>query len=167
MLDSQNRSSSLVHPRFRLAEMRDVAAIVEIINAAFRVERFFIGRDRTDADSVRTLMATGQFILAEDSERLAGCVYVELRKERGYFGLLSVDPARQKSGLGTGLIAAAENYFREAGCRFSDMRIVNIRAELPPFYRRLGYVEISTSPFIAEAKPKLPCHFINMSKPLA
>jgi N-acetylglutamate synthase-like GNAT family acetyltransferase len=112
MLGSHNQSSSLAHPRFRLAEMRDVAAIVEIINAAFRVERFFIGRDRTDADSVRTLMATGQFILAEDSERLAGCVYVELRKERGYFGLLSVDPARQKSGLGTGLIAAAENYFR-------------------------------------------------------
>ena len=48
-----------------------------------------------------------------------------------------------------------------------DLQIVNLRTELPPFYRRLGYAESGEMPFAAEAKPKLPCHFIRMSKPLA
>jgi hypothetical protein len=46
-----------------------------------------------------------------------------------------------------------------------DLRIVNLRADLPPFYRRLGYVETGTEPFAADAKPSQPCHFIKMSKP--
>jgi len=41
-----------------------------------------------------------------------------------------------------------------------------LRAELPAFYRRLGYVETRTEPFKADAEPKMPCHFIVMSKPL-
>jgi hypothetical protein len=47
-----------------------------------------------------------------------------------------------------------------------DLRIVNLREELPPFYRRLGYVETGTAPFPEEIKSKLPCHFVLMSKPL-
>lgn len=47
-----------------------------------------------------------------------------------------------------------------------DLRIVNLREELPPFYRRLGYVETGTAPFQEEIKSKLPCHFVLMSKPL-
>ncbi len=152
--------------RFRFAESPDTHRIVALINAAFRVERFFIERDRTDPDSIRRYMRTGKFLLAEDDAGLAGCVYVELRGERGYFGLLAVDPPCQNSGLGRALVAEAENYFRHAGCRSSDLRIVNLRAELPAFYRLLGYVETATEPFHSDEPPKLPCHFILMSKPL-
>jgi ribosomal protein S18 acetylase RimI-like enzyme len=115
---------------------------------------------------VRGLMEKGNFLLVEDGPTLAGCVYVELRGDRGYLGLLSVDPAHQRSGLGRQLVAAAEHFFRAAGCRFSDLRIVNVRAELTAFYRGLGYVETGTSPFVADAPAKLPAHFITMSKPL-
>ena len=151
---------------FRHARASDVEAIVRLINAAFQVERFFLERDRTNPEMIRSLMEKGKFLLAEDGPSLAGCVYVELRGERGYFGLLSVDPARQRLGLGRQLVAAAEDFFRGAGCRFSDLRIVNLRKELPALYRSLGYVETGTTPFTAGVPLKLPAHFIMMSKPL-
>jgi predicted N-acetyltransferase YhbS len=151
----------------RAATPADVDAIVRVINAAFKVERFFIDRDRTDADTVCERMQKGNFLLAEDPTRaLAGCVYVEVRGDRGYFGLLAVDPTRQKSGLGKLLVAELEDHFRRAGCHWSEMRIVNLRSELPAFYHRLGYVETGTLPFTAPVAPKLHCHFIVMSKKL-
>ncbi len=152
--------------RLRFAQEPDVNGIVRLINTAFRVERFFIERNRTNPQTVRAMMMKGRILLAEDESGLAGCIYLELRGERGYFGLLSVDPSRQRCGLGRRLVLAAEDYFRQAGCRFSDMRIVNLRAELPEFYRRLGYAPTGTEPFTADVQPKLACHFINFSKPL-
>ena len=93
-------------------------------------------------------------------------MYVELQGERAYFGLLAVDPARQHRGLGRRLIDEAENHARADGCHAMDLRIVNLREELPPFYRRLGYVETGTAPFPEGIKSKLPCHFVVMCKPL-
>ena len=154
--------------KIRWAEARDVAAIVRLINVAFRTaESFFIERDRISAELLQPMLEKGNFLLAEDAAGLAACVLIELRGQRAYFGLLAVDPARQHRGLGRRLVDAAENHARAAGCGAMDLRIVNLRAELPPFYRRLGYVETGTAPFPEEIKSKLPCHFILMSKPLA
>ncbi|MBZ5611322.1 MAG: GNAT family N-acetyltransferase [Acidobacteriia bacterium] len=150
--------------RLRIAEPADVEAIARLINLAFRVERFFIERDRIDTGAVRELTSKGKFILAEDCASLLGCIYVELRGERGYLGLLAVDPSRQRSGIGSHLMAAAEQRCLDAGCRFADLRIVNVREELPAYYQRLGYLPTGTSPFSADAQPKLPCHFVNMTK---
>jgi GNAT superfamily N-acetyltransferase len=130
------------------------------------VESFFIEGDRIEADGVRKLRGTGQFLIAQDDAGIAACVYVEQRGERAYLGLLSVDPLRQRSGLGSRLVAAAEDHARACGIHHMDLRIVNLRLELPEFYRRLGYLVTGTSPFPPEAAPKQPCHFINMSKAL-
>ena len=96
---------------------------------------------------------------------VSGCVYVELRGPRAYLGLLSVDPVRQGGGVGKKLIAAAEKYARGHGCGHMDIRVVNLRAELPPYYRALGYEETGTEEFHGEPV-KLPCHFVVMSKAL-
>lgn len=77
-----------------------------------------------------------------------------MRRERGYFGLLAVDPARQRSGAGARLIAAAEEYCRSAGRHFMDLTLVNLRTELPPYYRRFGYVENGTLPFPPDQSEK-------------
>jgi len=137
------------------------------VNAAFRPERLFIAADRTNPEKVRALMQKGTFLLTEEASILTGCVYVELRDERGYFGLLAVDPALQRSGLGSRLVAAAEEYCRAAGSGFMDLTIVNLRLDLPPFYRRLGYVESGTLPFPPDQHPNQPCHLVRMSKALA
>jgi N-acetylglutamate synthase-like GNAT family acetyltransferase len=153
--------------QIRWAEARDAAAIVRLINLAFRAaESFFVEGDRITAEILRPMLQRGKFLVAEDAAGLAGCVYVELRGERAYFGLLAVDPARQHHGLGRRLVDESENHARAAACRAMDLRIVNLREELPPFYRRLGYVETGTEPFPAEIESKLPCHFVLMSKPL-
>jgi N-acetylglutamate synthase-like GNAT family acetyltransferase len=151
----------------RTAQLDDAENIARLVNAAFRPERFFIAADRTNPDKVRELLQKGKFLLVEEDGLLAGCVYVELRGERGYFGLLAVDPSLQRSGLGSRMVAAAEAYCRDAGCRFMDLTIVNLRAELPGFYNRLGYVESGTLPFPPDQHPNQPCHLVRMSKSLA
>lgn len=152
--------------RLRVADIRDAEAIVSVINAAFRkAEGFLLDRDRIDLPAVRELLQRGKFLVAED-EFLCGCVYVEQRADRSYLGLLSVDPQLQKSGLGSRLMTAAETFCDKAGSRFMDLQIVSVRKELPEFYHRRGYFETSTAPFPAGLNPKLPCHFILMSKPL-
>ena len=138
---------------------------MRVINAAFNpAEQFFIDGDRIDLAQARAHFTSGVFLVTED---FSGCVYVELRGDRAYFGLLSVDPAVQNGGIGKRLIAAAEDHAWCHGCRHMDIRVVNLRGELPPFYRRLGYVETGKEAFPEDAPAKLPCHFVCMSKELA
>src|SRR5437773_12057455 len=125
----------------RTATPADAESIARLINAAFRPERFYIDSDRINPEKVSALLAKGKFLLLFDDAVLVACVYTELRGERGYFGLLSVDPSRQRGGIGGRLIDAAEQECRSAGCRFMDLTLVNLRMELPPYYRRFGYVE--------------------------
>lgn len=152
----------------RAAQESDAETLVQLINRAFLVERVFLEHDRIDLEGVRQFLTSGAFLIAiaEEDSLPAACVYVEVKAGRGYFGLLSVDPARQGSGLGKRLIAAAEDYCRQAGCAFMDLQIVNLREELPAFYRKFGYEWTGTAPFPAGAVTKLPCHFVKMSKRL-
>jgi GNAT superfamily N-acetyltransferase len=151
---------------FRPATDADVPALVTLINLAFEVERDFVIGDRTDAAEVRELMARGPFLV--DAE-LTGCVYVSvLDAPRGYFGLLSVDPSAQGRGLGRRLIAAAEAYARAAGCTVMDLKTVDLRVELQPFYQRLGY-RLTGETRIPEAKTSRftrPLKFLCMEKVL-
>ena len=159
----------------RIANREDAERITTVINSAFRrAEEFFIDRDRIDVESVLHFLDTGEFLLAECEGTLLGCVYVEARpihdghpgEERAYLGLLAVDPEHQQAGLGSILMDAAEDYCRGQGARFMDIKVVNLRKELPDYYHRRGYIETGTSPFPADLETKLPVHFIDMSKPL-
>jgi N-acetylglutamate synthase-like GNAT family acetyltransferase len=152
----------------RFAEESDLAALMALINKAFKVEAFFIVRDRLIPEETVAYFKKGRFLIGEENSTIAGVVYVELRGDRCYFGLLSVDPSRQKSGLGRRLIAAAEEFAREMGSHHMDITVVNLRTELPPFYRKLGYIENGTEPVRPEMVPRLlqPAHFIKMTKPL-
>jgi predicted N-acetyltransferase YhbS len=151
----------------RIAAPADAAKVTAVINAAFRIaEGFFVDGPRISQVEVEQLLVKGLFLLAETDGELNGCVYVELRGKRSYLGLLSVNPGSQRGGLGSLLMQEAENYCQAQGARFMDILIVNLRDELPAFYRQRGYVETGTTAFPADIETKLACHFINMSKPL-
>jgi predicted N-acetyltransferase YhbS len=152
--------------QIRIADQADAPAITALINAAFVVERFFLEHDRITLDEVRAKFETGQFLLLHEADSIAGCVYLEPRGERAYLGLLSISPLRQKQGLSRRLMDAAEKHSVSKGHRFIELTIVNLREELPGFYRRLGYVECGASPFTAGVQTKLPCHFVHMTKEL-
>jgi GNAT superfamily N-acetyltransferase len=146
----------------------DIPDLVRVINAAYEVEKFFVEGDRTDKDTIRRMMSAGVFLTARDeSSRLTGCVYVELRDDRGYFGMLSVDPSTQGRGLGRRLVDAAEDYARENGCVAMDIRVVNLRTELPPFYRKLGYLETGDIEPAHDPRELQSFHFVRMSKALS
>jgi len=172
--------------RVRIAAQEDAGRITTVINSAFRpAEAFFVEGDRVDLKDVLNFLSSGKFLLAESEDTVLGCVYVETgpidsdhalncrpdiaqahSQDRAYLGLLAVDPAQQQGGVGSMLMDAAEDYCRGLGLRFMDIKVVNLREGLSGFYRRRGYVETGTSDFPAEVKTRLPCHFIEMSKPL-
>lgn len=156
--------------RVRLAELTDIAAIASLINDAFRIaEGFFIDGDRIDEPGVKKLFKSGHFLLAEQDANLVGCVYVELKSLvplRSYLGLLSVAPSQQHAGIGSQLMEFAESYCRNHESTAMDILVVNLREELPAFYESRGYAVTGSSPFPVDGTTKLPCHFIEMSKPL-
>lgn len=151
----------------RPATAEDVSVLTGLINRAFDVERFFKDGDRITAEEVAGLLTRGRFLLlAAPGQPPIAAIYVEVRGDRGYFGLLSVEPGRQGGGIGKRLVAAAETSCREAGCTAMDIKVVNLRTELPPIYRKLGYRETGTLPFEDPVDTLLPIHFLTMSKPL-
>lgn len=162
---SSTRNAHLI---FRCAGVDDRASMVELINSAFAVEKFLEG-NRTNERELAERMQKGEFLLGhDDSGTLVAAVYVELRGPRGYFGMLAVDPKRQGSGIGRKMVEAAEEYCREKGCTAMDLTVLSLRPELPPLYRKLGYVENGTEEFRPSRplKDSLQCHCIVMSKAL-
>jgi ribosomal protein S18 acetylase RimI-like enzyme len=152
----------------RSATAADRPRLIPLINSAFSIESFIDGT-RTNDEQLATMMEKGTVLVAEDDfGSLLGSVYTELRGSRGYLGMLAVDPAHQGSGLGRRLLTAAEDRFRAQGCRAVDITVLSLRPELPPVYRRFGFVEIGTEPFYPHSplKDGVDCHCIVMSKKL-
>lgn len=150
----------------RVAHDADIPALVAVINAAYLVEAFFKRGDRTDARELRQLMETGRFLVLDGPDELQGCVYVEVNRDKGYLGMLSIDPSRQHQGLGARLIQAAEDACRSAGCTSMELQVVSLRTELPPYYRKFGYVDVGIREFAQTGEWMQPCHFIVMGKAL-
>jgi len=150
----------------RTAKVTDIPCLVKMINAAFAVETFLDGT-RTNPEHLSAAMKVGSFLLMEDATgRLLGSVYAEVRGPRGYMGMLSVAPNHQGSGLGRALVEAAEGHLRLQGCEVVDITVLNLRPELPPLYRRFGYVQSGIESFARPdtLKPGVECHCIVMTK---
>jgi GNAT superfamily N-acetyltransferase len=152
---------------FREASELDVPVLVPLVNRAFEIEKYFSGGDRTDADEMLRLMQDGTYLVSEDEQGPLGCVYVKINGTAGYFGMLAVDPGRQKSGMGAKLIAAAEDLARKQGCSVMEITVVNVRPELFPYYRKLGYVDVGPEGRRAvKHEPLIDYHLIRMRKAL-
>lgn len=154
--------------KIRLASAADLPAIIPVVNAAFTVETFIDG-PRVDENGINKMAQRGEFLIAQDaSGSVIAAVYVEQRGERGYFGMLAVDPSYQGKNLGRVMANAAEDHCRNLGCKFMDITVLSLRPELPPYYRKLGYVETGTEEFRPHSplKAGLECHCIVMSKTL-
>lgn len=155
----------------RVAGPADAPALARLINAAYRVEDFFIDGDRTDALDLHARIGTPDttFLVIDDGAtgQPIASVYVHVSGRHGHFGLLAVDPGRQGEGLGRALVAGVEAHCRRAGCTELSLDFVNLREELPGFYAALGFVETgATAPMPEGEKLKRPAHLVRMEKPL-
>jgi predicted N-acetyltransferase YhbS len=159
---------SILELHIRQATTADCPRLVQLINAAFSVETFLEGT-RTDEERLTAMMEKGSILVAEDaSGHPIGSIYTELRGTRGYLGMLAVDPAHQGSGVGRRLMEAAEDQFRRLCCSAVDITVLSLRPELPPLYRRFGYIETGEEEFhpAHPQKPGFACNCIVMSKQL-
>jgi ribosomal protein S18 acetylase RimI-like enzyme len=150
----------------RKAVPADVLAIVDLINRAFAVEKFFKSGERIDAVGLTEMMKSGEFLLLESSGAMIACVFVRITGERAYAGTLAVDPLQQKSGIGRRMMRGAEDYARARDCEVLDIRIVNVRPELSEIYTKLGFVPTGIESAEVIKTATQPVHFITMSKPL-
>ena len=155
----------------RFATEEDIPEIVRIINAAFRVEDFFVNGDRTNYADIAARMADPHVrFLVVDADvlgALAAAVVVDVHDGHGHFAMLSVDPLLQGRGLARVLMNAIEDHCRAAGCESIDIEVVDLREELPAFYDKMGYAPIDTAPFPDKAKLRRDAHMVRMTKRLS
>jgi len=157
-----------VSPSVRRAGPRDVPALTRLVNDCYAVEAFFVDGTRTNEAEIAQLASRGHFLVLDRAGGggLAGAVFIRIDGDRGYFGMLSVASDLRNLGIGRRLVGVAEAMGSALGCSVMDLQIVNLREELGPWYRSLGYSEVGTEPY-EHRDLKRPCHFIKMSKPLA
>lgn len=168
MTDQGAKSELPAGITLREATERDIPAMMEVVNAAFEEEAFFVNRPRTHPAQLAEHFRLGRFLLAHEGSELVASVYYELRGERGYIGMLAVRPDLQRRGLGRAMMQAAEDVLRGAGCRIAELSVVNVRTALTGVYRRLGYRETGSAEVPDELLQKLtmPVKLIKMEKPL-
>lgn len=157
----------------RRARSSDTAAVTELVNRAFEVERVFLDGERTTADEIAALIASGWFLVLEYAGGIGAAVLVQGPGQRpgappshAYFGMLSVQPELQGMGLGVRLVRVAEAVAEASGATQMTLRILSLREELSRWYKSLGYREIGSAPFDHPAL-KRPCHFVEMAKSLS
>jgi len=153
----------------RRATPDDAAALAELVNEAYAIEKSFVEGDRTSEEEIAAMTragAGGVFLVLEQAGGLAAAVHLERRGAEAYFGMLSVRPELQGMGLGKRLVRIAEAMAEATGASSMTLRIINLREELGRWYRSLGYREVGTSPF-DHRRAKRPCHFVDMHKDLA
>ncbi len=150
----------------REASRSEIPQLVSLINRAFAVTRVFRRGVRTNPEQLERMMDEGKFLLLGSERDPVACVYLRLSGEHAYLGTLSVDPARQRQGIGSRMMRYAEDYCRAAGCKAIDIRIVNVRTELPGIYHKFGFVETGTQSAEAIKDAIQPIHFVIMTKEL-
>ena len=163
------------------ASIRDIPALVALINSAYRGEAskkgwtteadLLKGELRTDIPTLTAIIEnTDAVILKYVSEKgsITGCVYLHI-KERGlYLGMLTVSPQLQGAGIGKQLLAAADNYAKENNCNSIFMNVISLRHELIAWYERNGYRQTDERvPFPTDHRfgvPVQPLEFVILEK---
>jgi ribosomal protein S18 acetylase RimI-like enzyme len=159
-----------------IADKNDIAAIVSLLNSAYRGERskagwtseadLFNGTKRTDEERIRASMNIpgGLFLKYQnDHDMMTGCVFLQKKNVKLYLGMLSVSPTVQAKGIGKQLLNAAEEHARKMRCTSIFMTVISIREELIAWYERHGYSRTGeTLPFPAEENSSTPVRELEM-----
>ena len=170
---------------FRRATAADVAAVVALVESAYRGQASRVGWTteadlldgrRTDADAVTAIVAAPQgcLLLAEATDGLVACCRLErVRDDVTYFGMFAVRPTLQAQGIGRRLLARAEDV---ASTRWQahtmEMTVIAQRTDLIEWYARRGYLPTGqTRPFPYGdprfGKPRRPdLYFVVLAKAL-
>ncbi len=141
----------------------DYAAIIDLVNAAFRGTRVlaswnseadFIEGQRLSESLLREDLAAkpdAQLLTYRDDPKgaLLGTVCLEPKEgDVWYLSLLTVRPDLQNRQVGRTLLAAAEDYTKKRGACRIRLSVVNVRKTLIAWYERRGFLSMDeTQPF--------------------
>lgn len=138
---------------FRAANAADVAAVVALVESAYRgdsgrqgwtTESDLLDGQRTDSAGVGDVIAKSgsRVLLAERpaTGELLACCHLEKQNDACYFGMFAVQPTLQGGGVGKQMMQEAERIARdEWNCARMEMTVISIRDELVAWYERRGY----------------------------
>jgi len=150
---------------FRFADPGDAAAIVALVESAYRgessragwtTEADLLDGPRTDAEAISTVLAGpgSGMLLAEAGGQLVGCCQLEQPRPpptapalstspftaEAYFGMFAVRPGRQGQGWGGQILAEAEHLARdEWSASTMVLSVLAQRPDLIAWYERRGY----------------------------
>jgi GNAT superfamily N-acetyltransferase len=136
--------------QFRAATAADVAAIVTLVESAYRgdisrkgwtTEADMLDGQRTDPAGVAAVVGKSgnRVLLAERGSELLACCHLEKQGDACYFGMFAVAPALQGGGVGKQMMAEAERIAADWKCTKMEMTVISIRDELIAWYERRGY----------------------------
>ncbi len=147
----------------RTCKPEEAAAIAELLNRAYEVERSIVVESPDTAESIASDRCLGTYLVAVDEVgTMAGCVLV-LRN--GFVLRLAVEPTLQNRGIGRQLMNEAEALLAGNGMPLAYVSILCARPELRQYYERLGYSTTGeTCPLTGKPLPLVSCHLIKMAK---
>ncbi|HZM76707.1 MAG TPA: GNAT family N-acetyltransferase [Candidatus Limnocylindrales bacterium] len=137
---------------FRPAEVGDVAAIVALVESAYRgessragwtTEADILDGQRTDPQGVLEVVQDRQSVLLlafSFGGTLTACCHLERHDDYAYFGMFAVQPTLQGGGVGKAVLAEAERLaVKRWGISEMHMTVISVREELIAWYERRGY----------------------------
>lgn len=184
-------------PTFRYARLADTAALVALIERAYRgpdtagswvSEAHLLKGPRTSDEEIATLIARedSRFLIAEIDGKIAGCCLLQgLSREprtacapavnetnAAYFGMFAIEPNTHGAGLGKLVIAEAERRVQDLwDANQMVMTVINLRTALIAWYERRGYhITGATLPFPfteTSGETTRDFHLVEMRKTLA
>ncbi len=138
----------------RTATVTDAAAIVQLLNSAYRGEastkgwtteaHLIDGDVRTNEATVLEAMqqpGAVTLLYIDDGGKPLGTVNLQQHGAKMYLGMFAVTPFLQGKGIGKQLLQAAEIHTRDRGCIAIYMHVISVRRELIDWYMRHGYVD--------------------------
>ncbi|WP_297325641.1 GNAT family N-acetyltransferase [Nitrosomonas sp.] len=123
-------------------------AISNLVNLTYRGEAGWtketqiIQGDRTNRQEIEIALSkpNAHFLVVNQPQALAACIYVAKEQAHAYIGFFSVHPSLQGKGLGKHVLKQAETFAqRNMGVQKFVMFVVSQRPELIAFYERRGY----------------------------
>ena len=135
----------------RKASLDDLAAIVDLVNIAYRSKEIqgwtsesdIVVGDRIDHEQLKQLIHMKNSFIFLDlnvDKSIIGTVHLQVEQGVGYIGLLTTHPKIQNRGIGKILLQYAEDYcFKNYGINSFEISVLSTRVELIDFYERRGY----------------------------
>lgn len=108
-------------------------------------------------------------VIEKETGSIVGATYWHLTDcNTIYFGPFAVRPDMQGRKIGKMMINEIERIGREKGVEGIDIRVVNWRTDLIPWYESLGYQQLGTSQWPSASVQVLtrPSHFVEMRRSL-